>query len=89
MQCIVQGCERAEDRLGFCSAHYQQWYLYGRILPRPIRPMRRYNGATCGVPSCERTATDNGYCHTHYVRVRNHGDPLGHIPIKAFRRAVR
>ena len=72
--CIVEGCERPQRSLALCHAHYQQFYLYGRILPRPLRRMNRYHGRSCGVPSCTRTATDNGYCNAHYMRLRVYGE---------------
>lgn len=80
--CVVAGCGRATRALDLCHAHYQQFYLYGKILPRPIRRMNRYNGASCSVSSCTRTATDNGYCNAHYMRLRNCGDLMVDKPIR-------
>ena len=36
----------------------------------------------CSVPKCGRAKVARGYCGPHYMRVRTHGDPLAHIPIK-------
>lgn len=36
----------------------------------------------CSVSKCSRDAVAKGYCGPHYMRVRTHGDPLAHVPIK-------
>lgn len=36
----------------------------------------------CKVEGCTRTKYAQGYCQTHYGRVKTHGDPQVHIPIR-------
>ena len=88
-QCIVEGCTKPQRGLGLCAAHHTQFLRYGKILPRPLKTYTRYHGALCAADGCTRRATDRGYCGAHYWRVRTHGDPLAHIPIKPQHRAER
>ena len=84
--CLVATCERSAYQLGLCSAHYPQFYQFGKILPRPIRANARYHGASCGVETCTRTATDKGYCKAHYDRLRHYGSLMPEKPIRVMRR---
>jgi hypothetical protein len=83
--CLVADCGRAFYQLGLCSGHYQQFYHFGKILPRPIRANTRYRGASCDVETCTRKATDKGYCKAHYDRLRHYGSLMPEKPIRVLR----
>jgi hypothetical protein len=87
--CDVAECHEPHHARGLCDTHYKQWQRKGTVSAGPIKVVRQYRGARCSVPTCRRRATDRGYCGTHYWRVRAHGDPQAHIPIKMIHRAVR
>jgi hypothetical protein len=42
----------------------------------------------CSINNCERKTYGNGICHAHYARIKRHGDPLIHIPIKNVKLSV-
>lgn len=44
---------------------------------------------TCRVEDCERTVRASGLCGAHYERVRQHGNPLAHVPIRPFQATPR
>lgn len=42
----------------------------------------RAPGKLCEVDACDRTVFSKGYCKTHAQRIRFHGDPQAHIPLR-------
>lgn len=67
--CSVEGCERVHFGLGYCSAHYRKFRLYGDPLGSAYGPK-----PPCSVDGCETTSYKKGLCNPHYIRQRRHGD---------------
>lgn len=68
-QCEIDGCERTHFGLGYCSAHYRKFRLYGDPLGSAYGPK-----PPCSVDGCETTSYKKGLCNPHYIRQRRHGD---------------
>ncbi len=39
----------------------------------------------CSVEGCNKPYEALGYCSAHYTRVRTHGNPMAHVPLRASR----
>ena len=72
--CSLDGCDRAHNSLGLCSAHYAR-KLRGYATTGPIRVMK--GGASkisCEAPNCNFPSLyrhkERFYCKFHYERVR-------------------
>lgn len=55
--------------LGYCSAHYRRFRLYGDPLGSAYGPK-----PPCSVDGCTTTSYKKGLCNPHYIRQRRHGD---------------
>src|SRR5699024_10164514 len=67
--CSVSGCTRKHFGLGYCSAHYRKFRLYGDPLGSAYGPKPQ-----CSVDGCDTTAYKKGLCNPHYIRKRRYGD---------------
>lgn len=67
--CSVDGCERVHFGLGYCSAHYRKFRLYGDPEGSAYGPK-----PPCSVEGCGKTSHKKGLCNPHYIRQRRHGD---------------
>lgn len=67
--CEIEGCDRIHFGLGYCSAHYRRFRLYGDPLGSAYQPK-----PICSVDGCETTSYKKGMCNPHYIRKRRHGD---------------
>ncbi len=60
--------------------HYERLRSTGDV--GPVGPLPPKNISGCSVTECDREAYRSEMCQAHYHRVRKHGDPLAHIPLK-------
>ncbi len=59
--CSVENCNNVATRKGWCNAHYQRMYLYGRL--DKIQGLIKGN---CIIDGCEKSIKGHGYCSAHY-----------------------
>lgn len=67
------------------EADLAEWVQAADPAVRDRMPHGSQKGATCKLDGCNLPARLKGYCTAHGHRVRRHGDPLAHIPIRARR----
>jgi len=81
--CCIEGCGEPVRCKSMCALHYERMRRTGRPddpKPPPVKP--------CDAQGCERNAWALGYCQAHHQRLKTHGDPLAHIPLKKLPRAA-
>lgn len=66
--CSVKDCGKVAERKGYCGAHYQRMYLYGRT--EKVQGIIKGN---CIVEGCDRPIKGHGYCPSHYQLWKKHG----------------
>ncbi|WP_084518142.1 endonuclease domain-containing protein [Microtetraspora niveoalba] len=72
--CEFEGCGRAHQAKGLCSAHYQQFVKSGNLTP--LYEWLISPDARCGAtPSCDRPVYTSSLCRTHYEQ-RKRGVPF-------------
>lgn len=71
--CLVEGCDRPRQSLGYCSSHYWRVRQHGDPGDPATRAPR---AATCSVAGCVRGPVGRGLCRMHYERQRK-GRPVG------------
>lgn len=59
--CSVENCGKLAVRKGWCNAHYQRMYLYGRL--DKVKAIIKGN---CIVDDCNKPIKGHGYCNAHY-----------------------
>lgn len=65
--CNASGCERFAEQAGFCSRHYQQIRIHGRLTPeREYMPRSQ----ECEVPGCDNRVVAKARCMKHYQQMR-------------------
>ena len=64
-QCKAEECTRDVKAKGYCAAHYQRVYRYGKSANSKIH---RYGTEKCSVENCDRPHEAKGYCNAHYAR---------------------
>lgn len=46
--CSEEGCDRASERRGLCSAHYQRLWSQGRVHEAPLKQQQTFICPHCG-----------------------------------------
>lgn len=67
--CVVPGCDRIENALGYCGMHTNRMRRLGTPIPGS-------NWNRCKVDGCDLFTQGRGYCVKHYGRWKANGDPL-------------
>lgn len=79
MSCLVDGCETAPSKRGWCNMHYIRWRRHGD--PGVAERIRGVNRPlVCEVDGCERPHRGFGLCGMHLARKTRHGG----LELKAF-----
>ena len=71
--CSSAGCGERHYAKGMCLKHYRESRKAKKAAPEP---------GFCSVDGCDRKYLASGYCSAHWQRVKKHGDPQAHIPIR-------
>jgi len=64
LSCQASGCERNADCKGYCTKHYQQIKLRGKLLQKDYV----FIVGTCKILGCGRRIFAKDLCQTHYLK---------------------
>lgn len=71
--CQLEGCERPQQSLGWCQAHYQRVVATGEPGPVEFEEKMPNAGLTCSGPECTDAAISKGMCAAHYNQQIRYG----------------
>lgn len=67
--CSISTCNRPHSGLGYCSGHYYQVYVHGKITNIQLKEYKE----KCLINGCSGKHRSLGYCNAHYLQVRSYG----------------